>query len=261
MEYIYNSDEFQLFLRGPDDFDQVYQELKISYKDISVVYQTLFHHYSQKEADESIEEEILKFFAFMKDSLKNLELIKKHVKGVMNSHQAFENNLLQLLNMLECVDDEIMSHHKKIEVKGYLAIYEWVKTEINGIKAMMEVVKQKQDLEALQGKLEGKVKTDTAQLQKIQEGKFSFARMFNRNKEELPKQLEEQISRNSEDIMHLKQICNVVTNKLYQDEIPKYTSMKHQRYQKMIQVFADSSIRDFKSLIDFIQFKFNDQLI
>lgn len=264
LEFVYNSDEFQLFLRGPEDFEKVVRKLSFEFKDVSMAYQNIFHRYLGVVYNEGVEGKLFEFETYLNGVESNLKRIKLHLKGACTSYRAFSDSFVDLLIMLGDADEERTNEGRgpeQFQGPPFYLIYDWVQQESDDLAAVLEVLQNRQILAEAARKAEDKHENDSQQLARVQGGRLSLSYLFARRKQEFLSSLETSIRELHEDAEHLRVLLRLVSIRIYKEELPAYVTRKRWRYQELMKRFAESSLREFKGLMDFIQFRFNDCLI
>lgn len=106
INYLYTSEEFQLFIRGTADFEGIIRNLKVTPRDISIIYQSLFCDFNDKKVTDEMLHKLLEYDSFFKNSLNSILNFKKNVKMIENQFEHFKSQFMLVNTKIKEVEAE-----------------------------------------------------------------------------------------------------------------------------------------------------------
>lgn len=257
---MYESEEFQLFIRGPLEFHKKVDDLqKLSYSEILKVYVTIFKEYSScdySETYENIIDDAINYFTIGEEALDRFEQICKTNVDYFHSFETSHAQLIRGINdvtkffsvnygnqPLDLVPRESFSN-------PFFVLLDWIRWEVIDLAAINQAVKGKKELEKLIVKNETKLDAEKTQFQKLQMGKKSLSQILStKSKEQNMKKLQDNTVHLQSEIEALLEINKIISFRLAVLEIPKFKKQKSKKYELILRSFAASSIQEFENII------------
>ncbi|CAG9310068.1 unnamed protein product [Blepharisma stoltei] len=260
MSFLYESDEFQLFIRGPSEFNKKVNELKKpTYDEISRNYQRIFKNFSSCDYNENYEriiDEANEYFKAGKCVLDKFEQICKVNTDYFHSFEASHAQLFNGINEVNTFysqtygNPDLQVNPREKFKNPFIVLLDWARWEIIDIEAMIEAVGWKKELEKIKAKTEAKLESDRIQYQKLQLGKKSLSQILStKSKEKNMKILQDNTINLEAEIEALVIIIKIVTARLASLEIPTFKQSKSKKYELILRSFANTSIAEFEQII------------
>ena len=262
--FLFKSDEFQMFIRGTSDFKGTCAQLKrYAPTEICEIYQKEFTEFVGREVSPDIISGLNVYQQFFRGVLENLREFKKVAKTASNYYSAFNENYTRLADCFSVFEENCLSEYNAsikrpvflkwsspLPMNPYQVIYDWLKMEILDVKAILEAMARRDELEAVRERMEGKVNGDNADLSKLQSGKSTVSGFFSRRpKEAQISSLQAVIAQGEEDLKNLGEAVSITTLRLYSYEIPRFKELKASKYEMVMKSFATLAVAEYEEVI------------
>jgi len=253
-----------MFIRGSSDFKGTCSQLKrYSPAEISQIYQKEFAEFANREVSSDVLSGLNVYQQFFRGILVSLKDFKKVAKTAANYYSAFHENYARLSDCFSTFEENCLSEYSAgvkrpvflkwsapIALNPYQVIYDWLKMERLDVKAMLEAMGRREELQAVKEKMEGRVTGGNADLNKLQAGKSTISGMFSRKpKEAQISTLQAQIAQGEEDLRGVGEALSIVTLRLHAYEIPRFKELKASKYEMVMKSFATLSVAEFEEVI------------
>jgi hypothetical protein len=253
-----------MFIRGTSDFKGTCSQLKrYSPAEISEVYRKEFAEFANRDVSSDILSGLNVYQQFFRGILVSLKEFKKVAKTAANYYAAFHENYSRLSDCFSVFEENCLSEYSAsirrpvflkwsapTSLNPYEVIYDWLKMERLDVKAMLEAMVRREELQGIKEKMEGKVQGDTADLNKLQAGKSTISGLFSRKpKEAQISALQAQIAQGEEDLKGIGEALGIVTLRLHAYEIPRFKELKAARYEMVMKSFATLSVAEFEEVV------------
>ena len=253
-----------MFIRGTSDFKGMCSQLKrYSAAEISEVYRKEFAEFANREVASDVLSGLNVYQQFFKGILVSLKEFKKVAKTAANYYSAFHENYSRLSDCFSVFEENCLSEYSPstrrpvflkwstpTSLNPYEVIYDWLKMERLDVKAMLEALGRREELQGIKEKMEGKVQGDAADLSKLQAGKSTISGLFSRKpKETQISSLQAQIAQGEEDLKGIGEALGIVTLRLHAYEIPRFKELKAARYEMVMKSFATLSVAEFEEVV------------
>ena len=181
--YIYNSNEFQTFIRGPADFIKISKDFKgSSYEQIAEKYQQIFGDCSHKEDPEDVNNQLEDSLRFFKLSLENLEKFEHTCKSIVINYENYAKGTSHLLYSVKDINTLYTQKYNCREINltvreectnPYQILLDWNEVEMLDLKSIILALSKKMELVKTRVRATEKVEEEKRNLLKAQSGKKS----------------------------------------------------------------------------------------
>jgi len=259
----YTTEEYQLFLRGPADFDKLMNQFKYTIRDISDKYKQVYEECTKVFVTTQMADQIAEYENLFKENLNKLLDFKNVVKEVHTRFDAFQKQFCSFNAKMACLESEyigeIMPSYSKIyspieknEIENpFHEIYEWVKIEILDLEAILETISKKSEIETQRAKIEEKIKKENVNLKDLQAGKTKFLNLLNtKPKSDQAAEIESTIKELEADIIDHSCILRIIVVRLFETVLPEFKLMKSKVYKDMMKTYGRISLLAFQNFTD-----------
>jgi hypothetical protein len=261
--YMYQSDEFQLFVRGHEHFEKgIGQSKSPSYQEIASVYSTLFPEFSKPIPAEA-ETKLDNFMGFFKGLLSRLGEVKVQTKGTVTSYTAFARSYWMMCDTLQefegsCIAQYFQSNYqpifkspnKETFINPFEVLQNLLKVEEQEVLSMIDALNVKKLYENIRRRLNSKLETDTKDLAKLTAGKKTISSFLStKPKEAFISNLNGTVEHTKIEIQNVDQILVVMTVRLLELEMPTFLKNRAARYERAIRSFGRVTIREVEDII------------
>ena len=261
LPYLYHSNEFQTFIRGPADFIKISKDFKYnSYLQIAEKYQQNFSECSQKEETDDIDNQLEDSLRFFKASLENLEKIESVCKESVDSFESYAKETSQMLYGIKDINTFYTQKYNSKEINlvireectnPYQILLDWNQIEILDLTSIINAISRKNDLVRTRVRATEKLEEEKKNLIKAQSGKKSWKNMLSKQtKEQKISKAENNILEAQKELDTLKFIEHILNIKLSMIDIPSVKQNKAETYESVLKAFINSSVEEFEGLIN-----------
>lgn len=264
ISFLWKSDEFQMFIRGTSNFKGTSAQLKrYSTAEISEIYRKEFSEFANHEVSPDIISGLGVYQQFFKGVLDSLREFKKVAKTAANYYSAFHENYSRLADCFSVFEENCLCEYSAevkrpvflkwsapLALNPYQVIYDWLKMEKLDVKAMLEALARREELQGVKERMEGKMMGDNADLNKLQAGKSTVSGFFSRKpKETQISALQTQIAQEEGDLSSLGEALSIITTRLHAYEIPRFKELKADKYEMVMKSFATLAVSEYEEVI------------
>ncbi|CAG9313209.1 unnamed protein product [Blepharisma stoltei] len=260
--YLYESDEFQQFIRSPGAYRKLLLR-KQPYLDISKKFNEIFRDYSNETRNEGNEKILNEGKTFFKIGIEALGKFESICKINVDYFESFEAQLTQLMHginhLSKIYEEQFCSANLEISSREvysnpFFVLLDWVRWEIIDLKAMIEAVDTKKEIDKYQLETEKKLEAEKTHILKLQTGKKLLSQIFSTNSREKNSQIiESHIDEMQKEVIALSKISSISAAKLANLDLPKFKQLKAQKYEVILRTFAGSSVSEFENMINQIK--------
>ena len=181
LPFLYHSEEFQTFIRGPADFKKMSKDFKLdSFARIAEKYQQHFNKCTEKQESDDVDNQLEDSLKYFKMSLENLE------KFEWASHESvwtFENYAKQTTQMLYGIREINNFYTEKYNVKEidlkireectnpYQILLDWTQAELLDLKGIILAISKRQEIVKTKVRAAEKLEEEKKNLTNAQNGK------------------------------------------------------------------------------------------
>lgn len=184
------SDEFNLFLRGPEDYEQSCASLSnVTVRHTRSFYESVFSEYHRSDLTLEMIEQITVYEKLIKssmNSIKSFRKLAKNVTGIMSnfieSVDLIQDKLVEIeesyiSGMREDEENILNKERTETQAHVYSALIQWAKLEILDLEAMLEAIAEKQTLDNSKSKFDARLLKLQKKFTKIQQGKSKLTNL------------------------------------------------------------------------------------
>ena len=230
VDFIYQSEEFQCFLRSKSPFSMKFSS---DLTEISLNHQAIFHDYIGRALNPELlssikqEEEQLQIshqtLVDMRDRSEVLsEDFKKLHTLMANTFNSFEKNEKFLITGEDAEDIYCFPDLTNVK-NNFHEFFNWAENEILQIEALLEAIGFVWKLEKMQEALKTNVESFKLEIGKLENNQISFSKLFSfKSKDKFTKDKTFQIAKKENEIMNLRNFQTIIAIRLVEKEIPKF---------------------------------------
>jgi hypothetical protein len=260
---MYQSDEFQMFLRGHDHFEKaISQSRGPSFNDIAGVYSSLFTEFRRTVPSEA-ESKLENYMGFFKGLLGKLNGVKEQTKGTVNSFNVFSSNYWTMCDTLQDFETNFIAQYfqsqyhpifKSLNRESFVNPFEvlqnLLKVEEQEVMAMLDALTVKRNYEGILRRLNNKLAEDQKDLAKLNLGKKTISSFFStKPKASFINNLSETIEATKVEIQSVEIILNIMTVRLLELEMPAFLKHRAEKYEKALRYFGRATVKEFEEII------------
>jgi hypothetical protein len=259
--YMYQSDEFQLFVRGPDHFEKGISKSP-SHQEIASVYATLFSTFN-KPTPPDAETKLEHFLEFFKGLLSKLGEVRVQTKGTVSSYTAFARSYWMMCDTLQefegsCIAQYFQSNYQPIFkspnkesfINPFEVLQNLLKVEEQEVLSMIDALNVKKLYENTHRRLHSKLETDTKDLAKLTAGKKTISSFLStKPKGTFISNLTGTVEHTKIEIQNVDMILTVVTVRLLEFEMPTFLKNRAERYERAIRSFGKVAVREVEEIV------------
>ncbi|OMJ92929.1 hypothetical protein SteCoe_4273 [Stentor coeruleus] len=259
LSFIYHSQEFQSFIRGPADFLKISKDFKIdSNLQILEKYQQNFPYSQSKQESDDVDNQLEDSMKYFKASIEGLESFAGACSESVNS---FEQYAKQTSMMLYGIKDINTFYSQKFNVREinleireectnpYQILLDWSQSEVLDLKGIILAIGKRFDYVKMRNRAQEKVEEEKKQLVKAQAGKGGWNILKKETKEQKISKAENAIVEAQKELDTIKTIEHIINIQLAMEDIPRIKQEKAEKYEEVLKMFINSSVEEFESLI------------
>ena len=262
IDYLYSSDETALFRGNTTDLANAITKLPdFTIEEYAARLKEVFPQYNENYDVIIGKGKINEFDAFLKKSLKNIEVFQKSVESAAEKREHEKKKYVELINgfvdyekncMLSYSDDnasclifnnpsytelaEKIAKLNKEMINPYTAFKEWLEEEILDTEAMSIAIKGINEFMEKEEKYRQKLETVETDLKRLEEGGSSIKTLFKKKEDVIAKKQKEK-----EEVQakydNLSLIVKIVADNM-ENQIEEFKHSKTQTYYKYLKIFA-----------------------
>lgn len=261
--YIYQSDEFQMFLRGHENYDKTISVSKApSFNEIAGVYSSIFSDFHKSppiDADAKLEN----YMGFFKCLINKLIVLRNQTKETVKIFNVFSRNYWIMCDNLQDFETNYIaqyfqpdyhqifkSFNRETFINPFEVLQDLLKVEDQEANAIIEALTVKQNYEGILRRLNSKLVSDQKDLVKLNSGKKTIGSIFStKPKETFIGNLNGAVDETRTDIQSVELILNIMTVRLLEFEVPMFLKTRAERYEKAIRNFGRVTVKEFEEII------------
>jgi len=141
---------------------------------------------------------------------------------------------------------------KNFVVNPYKDMLLWIKGETYDLKAFLEALQTRENLEKARGKLEAKKNSDKSSLERLNQGKTTLKTIFSgaKGKQAEMTNLFQTIERADKDIQSYDQLLKIITVYLAEFQIPAFKEEKKDQYYSAVQLLCIGQVKQSESVTE-----------
>jgi hypothetical protein len=260
---MYQSDEFQMFIRGHDNFEKATSQTQSPvFTDIAGTYTTLFAEF-QKPVPSDAETKIENYLGFFKGLLQKLAGVRRENKETVSCFSTFSRHYWTMCDSLQEFETDFIaqyfqsnyqqlfkSPHRESFVNPFEVLHNLLKAEDLEVSAMIDAMNVKTSYESSLRRLNSKLASDEKDLAKLTAGKKTFSSFLStKPKETFISNLTSTIEATKGEIQSLELILRVMTIRLLEFEVPTFLKNRADKYEKSLRRFGRATVKEFEEII------------
>jgi hypothetical protein len=262
IDYLYSCDETSLFKGNTPDLANAISKLpELNLEETVSRMKDAFPQYNENYDILIGKGKINEFDAFLKKSLKNLEVFQKTVDSAAEKREHEKKKYVELINgfvdyeknsMLSYADDnnaclifnnpsytdlaDKIAKLKNEMINPYTAFKDWLEEEFLDAEAMIIAIKGINELMEKEDKYRQKLESIEADLKKIEGGGSSLKTLF-KKKEDVIAHKQKEKEEAQEKLNNAELLVKIVAENM-ENQIEEYKNTKSQTYYRNLKIFA-----------------------
>lgn len=252
IKYIYNSKDFQTFIKSDSPFAAV----KYSLLEVCQIVQSEFPRHNDFEIKEEYSQKLELAVKNFNAGLDSLGAFKKIVSKTCAAMDSFQEGFIglvvgtkQVAEVYKCKNFEVKP--RLMFTNPYWCLQDWAASEVLDTEAMLEAINRLENYNTIFANLQRKLDEETKELNALKEGKKKLITIFKiKNHEEVLKEKEAELEAIEKDISAVTSIRKIFNNVMLEDDIYKFVSNKNHLYEKILKNFAFNTIDEYQEAIN-----------
>ena len=260
LPFLYNSIEFQTFIRSPYSFDISKQNFRPkTYLEISKDFLTAFSDHSYFKNTQSDEEEIEKTLNYFQYAISSFEGFEVLCKFNVESFYEYEKSMEELINSMDEVNGFYMEYYeskgfeiqkKQYFTNPYLILLDWCRSEILDLHAIIEAIKQRKKINKNRKKIYQKYEIELKTLAGMKPGKKKITSLFSSKSRSSQEEIVDLLEAEVKAIDTIFRIC---TFQIIKKEFIVFKQHKIHKHEVILRTFSSASVEEFRSLASQIE--------
>ena len=254
--FLYTTEDCQNFLKSPN---YVKKKFVCNYYELAINYQAVFYENTGKILTDEMKRTIKEKEDFFHKSIEPLVVFRDKSEQVILDFKVYQNLLFSTSNqMLETEKLHLMNWSDKeiwcpINLSSmnnhYLEFFNWAESEIFEIEAMLEAISALKDIEKIYDKLESTLFDYKLELDKIEQNKISFSKIFSfKSKDKFVDDMIQKITEKENEISAIKILQSTVIYRLLEQDIPSFNASRIKMYTQSQNLYNDVLSESLESL-------------
>lgn len=255
LEYIYQSNEFQAFIRDSCDYKALVKTFDHMEMTTAENIVKTFPRFLRDEIPENIDERFTEADAIFKVALQALIEFQDQCRLCVESFDSFEVDLIAFIAEFREIGTVFTAKtsdagNRESFFNPYVILLDWVFAEILDIESLIEAIEARHKYNLVVTSLENKLESHKKSLTKIQSGKKSFSQLFSKKSKEDIEQKTQSDIETLEKSIHISKDCHkIMSLRLLNKEIPMFKTAKLETYKHIMKVFSTASIQELTILV------------
>lgn len=256
INYIYDSEEFQQFIRGPEDYIKTLSTLKKhSLIEISQKYQSIFTNIPTSELGENIIADSETYFKF---TLSKLESFSNMCKKNQVHYELYNKYLSRTFACANKIQEKYQMYGKSYPaipwreevINPFDAVFLWTQSEMLDFQGILDVINQRGEIIKAREKIEEKVENEHRNLVKTQSGKKSLSQKINKkSNSDCVAEAEKTLEEAKNELEYIKKLEEIVTTRLVGVYLQNFKQRKVEGFGMMMERFIDASVSEMDVLL------------
>lgn len=260
IDYIFNSDVFKIFIRGPENFKgNTASYVEVSVQNILGRYIQHFPQFAEVEVTSNTELDIENARKFVKEMSEFLDNFSLRIKFVGAYYGSFIEGFSTLCKEVQDYDSKFLADFREqkrqgvnVELKNtfvnpFDVLLDWVRVEQLDHTAMLETLNVVFDLKNRLNVASSKLASERLNLMKAQAGRKSISQFFSKkSQKDQVNYLEGGIKIIETQIHDYSVLLQIVTARLAMCEIPRFKTAKASKYDLVVKTYASVSSEEFE---------------
>jgi hypothetical protein len=244
--FLYKTEAFQIFIRGPPDFVKGSQSLKaLTYSDLIEVYQKTFPETERFEMAQRVDDEVAEFHSVLEQCLAKLKDFKRVAKASAIAYYRYEDSVARLCGDFNQVAKfyypakEASIGWEKKTANPYRVLLDWLRKEILELESVVEAIEKKVYLENVLGKSQAKLGKQQQGLENFQSGKKSLLqRLSKKSDEQKLKDLESQVAESEKEMTALQHVIRIATARIVMEVVPGFKQKEPEKLEVIMRSYS-----------------------
>jgi sorting nexin-1/2 len=255
LEYIYESEIFQSFLREKNDFKNIAKNFSNGENKTSEKIVSKFTRFANESLLPEIEEKFSESEKIFKGALEALSSLISQVSVLVEVFDGYESDLIDFMTELNDLGTAFTGKNMDKPVRDaffnpYVIILDWATAEILDLEAICEAIESRKKYENVVHGIEKNLESSRKNLLKIQSGKKSLSQLFKKEtKEDREAKSQTEIETLEKNLSESRLCFKVMSLRLAKKEIPMFKTAKLETYKHIMKVFASASIQELTFLV------------
>lgn len=255
LEYIYEAEVFQAFLRDRSDFKGIVKSLTANESKIPTRILAKFSRFTNDNISPDIEAKFIESEKIFKQALDSLNSLISQVSTLVDVFDVYESDLIEFMTDLNdlgtAFTGKIMDKPARDTFfNPYVIILDWANAEVLDLEAICEAIENRKRFESVVVGIEKNLESAKKSLIKIQSGKKSLSNLFKRDsKEDREAKGQSEIENLEKNLSDARLCFKVMSLRLVNKEIPMFKTAKFETYKHIMKVFASASIQELTFLV------------
>ena len=255
LEYIYEAEVFQAFLRDRSDFKGIVKNLTANESRIPTRILTKFSRFTNDSILPDIEEKFIESEKIFKQALDSLNSLISQVSTLVDVFDVYESDLIEFMTDLNDLGTAFTGKMMDKPARDtffnpYVIILDWATAEVLDLEAICEAIENRKRFESVVTGIEKNLEGAKKSLVKIQSGKKSLSNLFKRDsKEDREAKGQSEIENLEKNLSDARLCFKVMSLRLVNKEIPMFKAAKFETYKHIMKVFASASIQELTFLV------------
>lgn len=250
---ILQSQDFQLFIKGPDNFSELSRPLIPDFREIYARYALIYKNPGTQSDPEGIQ----KCLDGFKASIQEIKQLKKILKVLYSKYDAIKENDLVLNTKLNLIQENYISHLDDINVTNdffrfscdinpYEELLDWAIQENLSLKSMVEGIEKFFEVNKVSVAIANKINKKKNKIKEIQDGKSSLAYVFDaRSDRDILVKENFSVNELENSVYCIDLLRNILSNQLLFNEIPNFNAEKRINYTRSLKEFCEKALKAF----------------
>lgn len=254
--YLLISEEFQLFLRGPQNFHKANIAQKAAnFVQIGQKYSKIFEQYWSFKRDPDIEKEILNTADFFDKGRIAIEKVERCAEENQGIFISFEKKSDEIVHYIQ----ELTKNYAKVELylnptepvnDPYLELKTWCRNNILEVKGISECIHRRAEIEKYKNSLMNKVQDEKKSIANRQAGKKKLIQYLNKKSNEYYISQSEAVLQQLDEILAgIDIILNISAAIILKEEVPGFKQEKVNALRIIVEVFEEMSEKGISAFI------------
>ncbi|OMJ94503.1 hypothetical protein SteCoe_2275 [Stentor coeruleus] len=255
--FLYKSEPFQLFIRGPADYIKGTVNLKSpSFVELQEKYKETFPEVGDFEMNQKFDDDMTNFYNTLEDCLRRVKSFKKSCKKSVLSFYRYEDSLTRLSGGVNQITHYFFPTREntvdfiKKATNAYKILLDWARRELLEIESLMDTIEKKLYLEQILVKCQTRLGVYQKGLENFQSGKKSLMqRLSKKTDEQKLKHLEGHVADSEKELVALQEVIRIATGRLIHYQIPRFKEKEAEKLECTIRSYSGLIVEEFNDFI------------
>ena len=261
ISYLYECNEFQVFIQRQEDFLKVVGEIKEAgiveiAEDFKERFSECLFTYSSTDNDQVIQESL----QTLTSALQLFESFEKECKTNVDNFLSFETEMNNLMSGVgEIVDfyaetyafDKPQMIQRESFTNPYIILLDWTRLQILDLQAIIDAIAKRNSIERMKTLVAEKHERELKTLNEIRVGKKKFSQMFSsKSKSDMVREQETIVQNLEIEIKGIDSICKINSERIVQLDLPAFKKSKRIAHEAMLRTFAAATSEEYDQMTE-----------